>query len=103
MPPIDEIDPTRLPGWESLPADLQRAFVDTRLPSTFLKRDGQHANLMVGPGLREIDAPPPGRLVRFGRRLGGVGGEFCVHPESGEVVLAIPDIPPIFVNSSLDA
>jgi hypothetical protein len=58
---------------------------------------------VVGPDLREIGAPPPDRLVRFGRRVGGLGGDFCVRPESGEVVLAIPDIPPIFVNSSLGA
>jgi SUKH-4 immunity protein len=103
MPPTDEIDPTRLPGWESLPADLQRTFVDARLPSAFLRRHEGSANFVAGPDLREIEAPALGRLVRFGRRIGGLGGDFCVHPESGEVVLAIPDIPPIFVNSSLDA
>jgi hypothetical protein len=101
MPPIDEINPTQLPGWESLPADLQKAFADARLPSSFLKRSADSANFMAGPDLSEIDVPPLGRLVRFGRRVGGLGGDFCVDPATGAVVLAMPAIPPIFVNSSI--
>jgi SUKH-4 immunity protein len=100
--PIDHTDPTRLPGWEALPPDVQKMFAGARLPSSFLKRSEESANYVVGPDLREVDVPPLGRLVRFGRKLGGFGGDFCVNPATGEVVLVIESIPPIFVNSSLD-
>jgi hypothetical protein len=102
MPPIDEADLTQLPGWESLPADLQKTFADAHLPSSFLKRDEDSANFVVGPDLRQIDVLPVGCLVRFGRRIGGFGGDFCMNPATGEVVLVMARIAPIFVNSSLD-
>lgn len=100
--PIDEADLTQLPGWETLPADLQKTFTDAHLPSSFLKRDEDSANFIAGPHLRQIDVPPLGRLVRFGSRVGGfTGGDFCVNPATGEVVLAMDRIPPGIVNSSL--
>jgi SUKH-4 immunity protein len=100
--PIDETDLTQLPGWESLPADAQKMFARARVPSSYLKRREDSANYVVGPDLAEVDVPPSGRLVRFGRQLGGSGGDFCVDPATGEVVLVMESIPPIFVNSSLD-
>lgn len=102
MPPPDVTDPTRLPGWESLPADVQKIFASVRLPSSFMEHD-EGAKFVVGPDLTQMDVPPLGRLVRFGRSItGSFGGDFCVNPASGEVFLVMAEIPPIFVNSSLD-
>lgn len=100
--PVDDADPTRLPGWDSLPADLQAVFAGAHLPSSFLRRDESSANFVVGPDLAEVDAPPLGRVLRFGRRIGGFGGDFCLDPTTGVVFLVISGVPPIFVNSTLD-
>jgi hypothetical protein len=100
--PVEDANLTQLPGWESLPADVQRMFADVHLPASFLKRDATSANFVVGPDLVEVDAPPLGRVLRFARRIGGFGGDFCLNPATGAVVLAIPGVPPILVNSSLD-
>lgn len=84
-----------------MPADLQQMFTGVHLPLSFMKRDEDDANFVVGPDLRLIEAPPLGRLVRFGRRAGD-GEEFCVNPATGEVVVVMEGIPPNFVNSSID-
>lgn len=102
MPSRDVTDPAQVPGWESLPGDLQALFTGVRLPSSFLQRPDGTANFVMGPELSQIDVPPLGRLVRFGRRIGGLGGDFCVDPAAGEVHLVMGDIPPVFVNSSLE-
>lgn len=102
MPPIDEVDLSQLPGWEELPAELRKTFAGARLPSSFLRRTEDHADFLLGPELRQIDVRPAGRFVRFGRRTGGVIGDFCLDPTTGEVVLALANNGPWFVNSSLD-
>ena len=33
---VDEVDPTRVPGWGSLPAAVRATFVEARLPVSFL-------------------------------------------------------------------
>jgi hypothetical protein len=102
MPPTDAADFTQLPGWQELPADLQKVFADAHLPATFLRRSEDSANFVAGPDLQQIDVPPRGRLVQFGRRVGGYGGRFCLDRATGEVVLLWRPEAQSFVNSTLD-
>ena len=68
-----------------------------------MERGEGRVHFVLGPDLRQIDAPPVGRLVRFGRDIGRQGPEyFCVDPATGEVVLVLLENGPWFVNSSLD-
>lgn len=98
--PVDEFDLTQLPGWESLSDDVRVAFVEAHLPASFLERDGV-ANFVLGPDLGEVEVPSAGRLVRFGHATAGFQGDFCVNSATGAVLMVMPDIPAVFVNSSL--
>jgi hypothetical protein len=86
MPLTGEVHLSRLPGWEELSVDLRKVFADVRLPPLFMERSEDSVLFVLGPDLRQIDVPPVGRLVRFGRRIGSriVSGDFCVDPVAGE-------------------
>jgi len=102
VPSVEEFDLSQLPGWGSLPAEAREKFAGAHLPSAFLDRAEDSANFVVGPDLGPVEVPSMGRLIRFGRRLGGLGGDFCMNPTTGVVALVIPGIPPMFVNSGID-
>jgi hypothetical protein len=50
----------------------------------------------------EVDDATLGRLLRFGHSTVGFHGHFWLSPATGEVRLVMPDIPSLFVNSSVD-
>ena len=101
-----------LPGWESLSPDLRERFRAADLPAALLKVDTTACFLLgpdlttacflLGPDLAAVDVPPLGHLLRFGYAIGLFAGEFCVELATGAVHLIRPDLPSVFVNSSLD-
>ncbi|CCH22000.1 hypothetical protein GCM10009848_50860 [Micromonospora lupini] len=94
--PVEDV-----PGWESLSPELRERFRAADLPAALLKLDDS-ANFLLGPALTEQDVPPLGQLLRFGYGTGLFEGEFCLSLATGAVHLIRPDLPPNFVNSTLD-
>ena len=103
MSPIDEVDLTQLPGWDSLPADLRQVFVDAHLPSSFFAYDEENAGFAFKPDLRWIEFPPYGRFLQFGTDFDttSCSNKFCMDPTTGQIVMLTDAVPPIFVNSTL--
>jgi hypothetical protein len=98
--PVEDVDLTRLPGWDALPPDVQQVFAGVRLPAAFMA--GTWVDFTPGPEFG-VDGTSTERRVRFGECRTGQGGTYVVDVTTGNVLLWQPGIDPGFVSSSLSA
>jgi hypothetical protein len=87
--------PEKLDGWESLSPELRQQLAAADLPESL--RLDEYDLFLLGPDLIFRN----GKL-RFGYGTDGLGGEFCLDPDTGAVRVIDDSQSWTFVNSSLE-